>query len=867
MAEDIFASLIQKLIEVTAQEVIYLHGVKDQVTSMEVKLNQINAFLKESRKNPNYNNTWKMFVSNLRDLVLKGEDVIDLYIYNRERLKKSNIWEIVVRSLPYPIKLHNIGKAIEDINSKFNEIYEDKEKYVTEKTAQEAQTEAAAARRLYCLRYFKKEDEVVGYDHNSTELLNQLTGGKLELDVSSIFGMGGLGKTTLARKVYEDVRVRNHFNCHIWVLISENFEMIDLLIQILIPELEPSEIHAWRGKFKNFSEEHLKKKSAEYLSKKKYLVVMDDVWTTKAWDDVKDVFPNNFNGSRILITSRHKKVVLHARNNISSTSRHENVVLYSRRAPTPPYFLPFLTPEESWELLRRKVSGEECPPHLEILGQEIAKSCNGLPLSIVLLARLLGGYTKDNWEEVHRNVKLHLGHEKASWEAILALSYTQLPPPLKPCFLYFGLYPKNFEIPAKQLIQLWIAEGFIQMGGSNVEDVAGNYLEELIDRCLIQETRSRTSGRAKTCGIHDLLRELCISESTEEKFFKVCTDDDLSSKETTRRLSILRGIPEYISYHNPFNPSCARSLLFFDQNTHVLQKKHWEWIFKYSKFVRVLNFGLIISHSIPKGIEKLMYLKYLRIESDHLDDIPPSIGNLLYLETLDARGSTLKCLPIEIWKLQRLRNLYLYGLEQSFPLPSDTDVGLKELKILSTVTVTITVDPQIMFKLLPNLIKLGMEPEFQSGGTLESLRHLEKLEALKIRKCSELPSGVNSLPQTITKITLICVHLNSMTVLGNLSKLQVLKLQKCTLGSDYLNCTDENSFPRLEVLKLDGLAITKWELGRGAMPGLMHLVIKKCESLKMLPVELRNRTMTNGFNLLIDRVLRYISPLFVSNFF
>ena len=132
---------------------------------------------------------------------------------------------------------------------------------------------------------------------------------------------------------------------------------------------------------------------------------------------------------------------------------------------------------------------------------------------------------------------------------------------LKPCFLYFGIYPEDFEILARQLLRLWIAEGFIrQIGNRNIEDVAEDYLEELIDWSLIQVATKRLDGGVKTCRIHDLLRDLCISESAEEKFLEVCSDIKLSPMSICRRISIHFANHPYIS-SNPCESSNIRSVM------------------------------------------------------------------------------------------------------------------------------------------------------------------------------------------------------------------------------------------------------------------------------------------------------------------
>jgi hypothetical protein len=370
-----------------------------------------------------------------------------------------------------------------------------------------------------------------------------------------------------------------------------------------------------------------------------------------------------------------------------------------------PYFLPFLNKDESWELFNKKVfRGGTCPPELEALGRKVVEDCRGLPLSIVVLGGFLANKKKtcETWSKLIGSVNWD---EEASTicEEILAFTYTRLSLHLKPCFLYFGVFPQGFEIPVRRLVEMWIAEGFIQrtyhedpedVAGEDLykdpKDVAGEYLDDLIDRGLIQVASRRTDGGVKTCRIHDLLRDLCISESAKEKFLEVCTNFNLNllSVNKFRRLSIEGSIGPYIS-SNPSSP--FRSLLFLGQHTYGFDPNHWKWVLENFKLLRMLNFGCVDLYSVPTRIEELFHLRYLGIESDALKAIPASICKLDRLETLDLRGTFLNCLPESIWKMRHLKNLYMSG-PVSLPSPGDWDT-FESLQVLSTVSL----GPNIFF--------------------------------------------------------------------------------------------------------------------------------------------------------------------------
>ncbi|XP_059460868.1 putative disease resistance RPP13-like protein 3 isoform X2 [Corylus avellana] len=600
----------------------------------------------------------KELVWQIGEVAYEALDVIDTFIHDIVILGTKHVLREMT-NVRHARMLHNVAKKMEELNKEINKIYDNMEEYGIE--SGEASADAQYERSREDMVGFDfhsttlhnrkreevEEDDIVGFFDNSTTLVKLLLEGNPQLDVVSIIGMGGSGKTTLAGKIYNNVVIQNHFNCRAWVCISQNFRTRDLLLEILKFEMPKSNELTRKKLFKYSSEDELKNKLFRCLQGSRYLVVMDNIWRSEVWDEIRSAFPDDSNGSRILITSRKKEVALHA-------------------SLTPPYLLPFLSKDESWELFGRKVfRGGTCPPELETMGRQIAEGCHGLPLSIVVLAGILANKEKSFhiWSKFVGHVTSFLTHEDDSTicQKILSLSYTNLPQHLKPCFLYFGIYSEDFEIPIRQLMHLWVAEGFIQHNCHRFsEDVAEIYLEELIDRSLIQVASRRTDGGVKTCRIHQFLRDLCILESAEEKFLEVRTHVNLLSTNKSRRLSIQGSLdPDAYISSNPSHPSC--SLLFHGQDTYDFDPNHWKWVLENFKLLRMLNFGCVDLYSIPTRIEELIHLRYLGIESDALKALPASIGNLINLETLDLRGTFLNCLPKGIWKLRRLRNLYMSG--------------------------------------------------------------------------------------------------------------------------------------------------------------------------------------------------------------
>ncbi|KAD7117459.1 hypothetical protein E3N88_04727 [Mikania micrantha] len=318
-----------------------------------------------------------------------------------------------------------------------------------------------------------------------------------QLDVVSIVGMGGLGKTTLATKVFNDPFVVYHFHIRAWVTISQTYETHDLLIQLLAsvcPDFDPVNASALR----------LREKLHKSLIGKRYLIVVDDIWSIKAWDNLKLFFPNNNKGSRVLLTSRLNEVALHAK---SHGFVHQ---------------LELLTDEESCELLCKKVfHRDDFPKSLIEPGKEIAKKCRGLPLAVATIAGVLAkeAMSTYSWQRIAECVGSYIMSDQTGNVDVLALSYDHLPLHLKNCFLYFGGFPEDHRFQAQHLIWLWMAEGFIEEDGKrSLEEIGEDYLMELVDRNLVTVVDRKFNRAIKTCSVHDLLREFCLQRAQQEHF-------------------------------------------------------------------------------------------------------------------------------------------------------------------------------------------------------------------------------------------------------------------------------------------------------------------------------------------------------------
>ena len=455
----------------------------------------------------------------------------------------------------------------------------------------------------------------------------KLLEGEMERGVVAIMGMCGLGKTTLAKKIYDDRDVQHHFDGgRAWVSVSQEFSIRELLLGIAHC-VGTTLTEEQKLKFGN---DKLGEEVNKSLHGKRYLIVLDDVWNTDVWRWLSSYLPAESNKrSRVLITTRNEEISVDARSDC--------------------YKLQLLDEDKSWELFLNKVGTAAATwAGLEEFREGIVAKCKGLPLAIVVLGGLLSlkDLRLDSWRKVLKSMDWHLSQGPHSCLGILALSYNNLPSHLKPCFLYCGVFPEDSKIKASKLIRLWIAEGFVQKRGKEtVEEIAEDYLSELIQRSMIQVADTRIDGRVKTCRIHDLLRDLAILEGKEEKLFEVDENIDDGNMLPTSVRRLISNIHHQIISPSHLQNSNLRSLILnrppIDESSAFLQK--------YPKSLRVLHVDVMQNRGLKlsRKIGQLIHLKYLCLSGFYWIRLPPSIEGLINLQTLDSSDERLFRYPIQ----------------------------------------------------------------------------------------------------------------------------------------------------------------------------------------------------------------------------
>jgi hypothetical protein len=333
-------------------------------------------------------------------------------------------------------------------------------------------------------------------------------------------------------------------------------------------------------------------------------------------------------------------------------------------------------------------SDNSCPPQLEDVSARILKKCGGLPLAIITIASLLANKPENicEWERLQGLIGIGSLHENddnlKGMRDILLLSYWDLPQHLKTCLLYLCIYPEDHHIPCEELKWKWIAEGFIATQWGNLYQEAENYFNELVNRSLIQLVDAKFwYNTVQHCQIHDMVLDLIISLSDEENFAiilngRVCN----SLPDKIRRLSTQSGGQEHKKAIDAITKSKShvRSLNVFGGTKQIppLVDFHALRVLDFCKFDCLENKHI-------KNIGSLSQLRYLRLNSRRITELPEKIGNLQYLETLNLQYcASIKTLPPTMVHLQKLTRL-LFG--KNLVLPADVFKGLLSLEEVSNI--------------------------------------------------------------------------------------------------------------------------------------------------------------------------------------
>ncbi|XP_017972645.1 PREDICTED: disease resistance protein RPM1 [Theobroma cacao] len=873
MAESAVHFVLEKLAPFFEKGMQLLVGGREGVAYVRGELERMRAFLRVADALEETDEEVKVWVKQIRDVAHDIEDILDEYMLLLTHNHGEGLYGFLhkmsccVRNMK---ARYRIASEIQGINSRIRNICEGHRRLRQKFCADERSSSNGVGNTWQDRRgdaLLLDKTDVVGIDEPKKKLVGWLVNGASDFKVISLSGMGGLGKTTLAKQVYDDPEVKKHFKVHAWITVSQSFKLEGLL-KDMVQQLSRVITKPVPEGVDSMSSYQLKTIIKNLLRKRRYLIILDDVWRINEWDAIKFALPANDCGSRVMLTTRNADLAF------SSRIESEGEV----------YNLEPLPPEVSWTLFCRKTfGGNYCPHYLEEICKQILKKCEGLPLAIVAISGVLATKSKrriDEWEMVGRSLGAEIdGNDKLmNLKKVLSLSFNDLPYYLKSCFLYLSIFPEDRPIELMRLIRLWTAEGFVEVKqGKTQEEVAEDFFNELLNRSLIQVAGTTSDGRVKSCRIHDLLREIIILKSREQNFAAIAKEQNAMWPDKVRRLSIHNTLQNVLQ--NRF-VSQLRSLFMFGVEENPSLHRLIPGGFR---LLAVLDLQATPITKFPVEVVNLYYLKYLSLRETKITVVPRFIGKLQNLETLDLKHAYATELPVEILQLQRLRHLLVYRYEfesydhfhSKYGFKAPERIGsLQSLQKLCHIEVDQGSVTLAELGKLTQLRRLGITKLRKEDGKklCSSIQNLSSLRSLSIISIEEdeiidvqhlispppllqrlyLRGRLETLPHWIPYLhSLVKVYLkwsrlaeDPLASLQNLPNLVHLELVQVYDGETL--CFKAGGFKMLKHLGLDKFDELKWvQVQVGAMPRVQKLSIQRCKSMEKVPLGIEYLTKLN----------------------
>ncbi|CAK9161383.1 unnamed protein product [Ilex paraguariensis] len=837
MAEGVVMDAVVQVLVRDVADAVYVHGqcvfgFQTQFEAMRNELTLMRAFLTDTEKIKRKYEILKPILVDLRKLVYEADDLMmDCIIRTKYWKSKGTfscyhlsprelfflyeaddlVMDCTIRTKYWKSKgtfscyhlsprelffRYQTGKKLTYINKRIVQMKGTLRSYLP---AVDRSSEGSSSKRRFNLPVFNQSD-VVGLTEDVRTIKGWILPHKEELHRIGTVGMGGLGKTTIAQTIFKDKQVIASFEERIWVTVSQNVDE-DEIVRSILDDLKVNDRSG-----------NLLHKMSEVLTRKAYLIVMDDVWKIAAWwENISSGLPKTKeHSSCIIITSRNEYVL-------------KRMGVVEERVHRPK----LLSEEEGWSLFCKVAFlSSKANSELEETGKNIVKKCGGLPLAIKTIGGLLSSKSQilNEWNRIYENFHAKLEEESNSSEAesdrttvmaSLKLSYDELPTDLQHCILCLSIYAEDYEISAEQFVRWWVGEGFVRdKGTETARDVAYCYLSELISRCLIEVVQRRNyDGRVYNCKIHDMVRDLII---------KIAREEDFSSFDKGNRQSC--GLAK------------VKSLRVLDFSHIKLEKiclgDLWRWITSQKRlaYLNLRNAAKLVE--LPDSIGKLWGLQILILgECKNLEKVSVLIANLSELTVLDVGNCPLlQCLPQGLSRLSNLQELY------GFKIASSTDTNgchLGELKDL------------------PNLRVLQVDIKEESIITDEEVTVLAQLKQLRVLSIN---AGDSEDKEILRKVDMLCLP----------TCLEELYLG-CYSGESTPQWMNPTSLPQLQYLciedsrvlghinsdfwgkegktwKIVGLCLkflpklqVEWSMVRRGMPSLRFVEVSHCNSLKSFP--------------------------------
>ncbi|PON39777.1 NB-ARC domain, LRR domain containing protein [Parasponia andersonii] len=638
MAEQIVLSpvlqvVLDKIASPTLEMLSNIWNLRGNLEKLQLTLPMVQALLEDAESKQASNGAVKVWLSKLKDIAYDAEDLLlDL----TERADSYSTFQRMLNNADQSDQVKEMIQSLEMITDEGLRLNL-KEGSMVQRDWDRRETSS-----------FVIESEVYGREEDKARIIELLLfceeanqGG--EVSCIPIVGMGGIGKTTLAQLAYNNQKVAQHFDVKIWVFASEHFNAKKILTTVVESLIE--------DKCECSGMDALHSIVWRLLHKKRYLIVLDDVWTEDQndWDKLKPLFRSGLNGSKILVTTRSVKVAL------------------TMDSPAFPYYLEGLSEDACWSLFLQRTfhrGEEEKHPTLLPIGQEIVRKCGGVALAAKTLGSLMRFKREAReWLVVRDSELWNLDECESGILPALRLSYSHLPLHLKRCFSFCSIFPRNYQFKKEKLISLWMAEGLVgqsSKGRKEPEDIGNDYFNDLLWMSFFQEIKQCEIGAFIGYKMHDVIYDLAQSIVGSEYAKLESHFWPPYSFKQVRHSSIVCDFNSPVLPEVLYEARHLRTLLLFSGGNFIETPHDLYSKFRYLLVLDLSGSGLV---TLNGSIGSLFFLRYLDLSYTSIKKLPRKIEYLKSLQTLNLINCyELEALP-NLLKLRKLRHLNNAGCE------------------------------------------------------------------------------------------------------------------------------------------------------------------------------------------------------------